>query len=210
MYLRFYPPSRKMIFLVLFWPQRSFFLGFRSLLLMYFCTHLGCLYGWSTCDVHKPSLATFACVPIKFSFDILCVHQVDLQGILSMNPLPLSQGVLLSLLQQLSCDVSKETPRKLSWMRDILSAINPTDQVIAVHVRPIFEQVYQILIHHRGLPSTSGADLSGIRLIMHVINSMLMTCKWYPKYRHNNVDIRSKEKDLYKVLGTVMERDLVM
>ncbi|XP_027164532.1 enhancer of mRNA-decapping protein 4-like isoform X1 [Coffea eugenioides] len=106
----------------------------------------------------------------------LC-SQVDLQGILSMNPLPLSQGVLLSLLQQLSCDVSKETPRKLSWMRDILSAINPTDQVIAVHVRPIFEQVYQILNHHRSLPSTSGADLSSIRLIMHVINSMLMTCK---------------------------------
>lgn len=31
-----------------------------------------------------------------------------------------------------------------------------------------------------------------------------------PKYRHNNVDIRLKEKGLYKVLGTVMERELVM
>ncbi|KAL3503674.1 hypothetical protein ACH5RR_038123 [Cinchona calisaya] len=106
----------------------------------------------------------------------LC-SQVDLQGILSMNPLPLSQGVLLSLLQQLSCDISKETPRKLSWMRDIVSAVNPTDQMIAVHVRPIFEQVYQILNHHRSLPTTSGVELSSIRLIMHVINSMLMSCK---------------------------------
>ncbi|XP_060199203.1 enhancer of mRNA-decapping protein 4-like isoform X2 [Lycium barbarum] len=106
----------------------------------------------------------------------LCL-QVDLPGILSMNPLPLSQGVLLSLLQQVACDVTKETARKLSWMRDVLSAINPTDPMIAVHVRPIFEQVYQILNHHRNLPTTTPAELSSIRLIMHVINSMLMTCK---------------------------------
>ncbi|KAL2247732.1 UNVERIFIED_CONTAM: Enhancer of mRNA-decapping protein 4 [Sesamum indicum] len=106
----------------------------------------------------------------------LCA-QVDLPGILSMNPLPLSQGVLLSLLQQLACDISKETPRKLAWMREVLSAINPTDPMIVVHVRPIFEQVYQILNHHRNLPSTSGTELSNIRLIMHVINSMLMTSK---------------------------------
>ncbi|PIN02422.1 WD40 repeat nuclear protein [Handroanthus impetiginosus] len=106
----------------------------------------------------------------------LC-SQVDIPGILSMNPLPLSQGVLLSLLQQLACDISKETPRKLTWMREVLSAINPTDPMIVVHVPPIFEQVYQILNHHRNLPTTSGLELSNIRLIMHVINSMLMTSK---------------------------------
>ncbi|KAK6124039.1 hypothetical protein DH2020_042219 [Rehmannia glutinosa] len=106
----------------------------------------------------------------------LC-SQVDLPGILSMNPLPLSQGVVLSLLQQLACDISKDTPRKLTWMREVLSAINPSDAMIVVHVRPIFEQVYQILNHHRNLPTTSGAELSNIRLIMHVINSMLMSPK---------------------------------
>ncbi|XP_016545071.1 enhancer of mRNA-decapping protein 4 isoform X2 [Capsicum annuum] len=106
----------------------------------------------------------------------LCL-QVDLPVILSMNPLPLSQGVLLSLLQQVACDITKETTRKLSWMRDVLSAINPTDPMIAVHVRPIFEQVYQILNHHRSLPTTTPAEISSIRLLMHVINSMLMTCK---------------------------------
>ncbi|KAL2483790.1 Enhancer of mRNA-decapping protein 4 [Forsythia ovata] len=106
----------------------------------------------------------------------LC-SQVDLPGILSINPLPLSQGVLLSLLQQLSCDISKETPRKLTWMREVLSAINPTDPMIVVHVRPIFEQVYQVLNHHRNLPTTNGSELASIRLIMHVINSMLMTTK---------------------------------
>ncbi|KAL2495807.1 Enhancer of mRNA-decapping protein 4 [Forsythia ovata] len=106
----------------------------------------------------------------------LC-SQVDLPGILSMNPLPLSQGVLLSLLQHLACDIIKDAPQKLTWMREVVSAINPTDPMIVVHMRPIFEQVYQILNHQRNLPTTAGAELSNIRLIMHVINSLLMTSK---------------------------------
>ncbi|CAN4097145.1 unnamed protein product [Withania somnifera] len=84
----------------------------------------------------------------------LCL-QVDLPGILSMNPLPLSQGVLLSLLQQVACDITNDTTRKLSWMRDVLSAINPADPMIIMHVPPIFEQVNQILNHHRSLPTTT-------------------------------------------------------
>ncbi|KAL6547037.1 hypothetical protein OROMI_022758 [Orobanche minor] len=106
----------------------------------------------------------------------LC-SQVDLPGILSMSPLPLGQGVLFSLLQQLACDISNDTLRKLIWMREVLCVINPTDPVILAHVRPIFDQVYQMLNHHSNLPTTTGAELSHIRLIMHVINSMLMSSK---------------------------------
>ncbi|KAL6999060.1 hypothetical protein U1Q18_000227 [Sarracenia purpurea var. burkii] len=106
----------------------------------------------------------------------LC-SQVDLQRILSMVPLPLSQRVLLSLLQQLACDISKDTTQKLTWMTEATVALNPNDPTIAVHVRPIFDQVYQILNHYRSLPTTSGPELSNIRVLMHVINSMLMTCK---------------------------------
>ncbi|XP_015881518.3 enhancer of mRNA-decapping protein 4 [Ziziphus jujuba] len=106
----------------------------------------------------------------------LC-SQVDLRGLLTMVPLPLSQGVLLSLLQQLACDIGNDTPRKLGWMTDVAAAINPADPRIAVHVRPIFEQVYQILHHQRSLPTMTGAEQSSIRLVMHVINSVLLTCK---------------------------------
>lgn len=94
-----------------------------------------------------------------------------------MVPLPLSQGVLLSLLQQLACDISNDTTRKLGWMTDVANAIIPADPMIAVHVRPIFDQVYKILNHQRSLPTVTGAELSSVRLLMHVINSMLMTCK---------------------------------
>ncbi|KAJ8444784.1 hypothetical protein Cgig2_011746 [Carnegiea gigantea] len=106
----------------------------------------------------------------------LC-SQVDLPRILSTIPLPLSQGVLLSLLQQLACDITKDTSRKLAWMTDVAACIIPHDPMIAVHVRPILEQVYQILNHQRSLPTTTPTELSSIRVVMHVINSMLMTCK---------------------------------
>ncbi|KAG0473887.1 hypothetical protein HPP92_015744 [Vanilla planifolia] len=42
----------------------------------------------------------------------LC-SRVDLHGICSMVPIPLNQGVLLALLQQLACDISNDTGRKL-------------------------------------------------------------------------------------------------
>ncbi|ONK79287.1 uncharacterized protein A4U43_C01F4840 [Asparagus officinalis] len=106
----------------------------------------------------------------------LC-SKVDLHSICTMVPLPLNQGVLLALLQQLACDISKEMTRKLGWMTDVAVAINPTDPMIAPHVRPIFEQVYNILAHQRSLPTITASEASSIRLIMHVINSVLMSCK---------------------------------
>lgn len=115
------------------------------------------------------------CVCWPFTF----IEQVDLHGLLSMVPLPLSQGVVLSLLQQLACDINNDTPRKLAWMTDIAAAINPSDPMITLHVRGIFEQVYQILNHQRSLPTMTGPDLSSIRLLMHVVNSVLVTCKWF-------------------------------
>ncbi|KAF4404645.1 hypothetical protein G4B88_006031, partial [Cannabis sativa] len=106
----------------------------------------------------------------------LC-SQVDLPGIMSLVPLPLSQGVVLALLQQLACDINNDMSRKLAWMTDVAVAINPTDPLIALHVRPIFEKVYQTLEYHRNQSTTSASDINNIRLLMHLINSVLMSCK---------------------------------
>lgn len=99
-----------------------------------------------------------------------------MHGLCSMVPLPLNQGVLLALLQQLTCDISNDTSRKLVWMTDVAAAINPADPIIALYVRSIFEQVYNILAHQRTVASTA-IEASSIRLIMHVLNSVLMSCK---------------------------------
>ncbi|KAL6596607.1 hypothetical protein ACP70R_047250 [Stipagrostis hirtigluma subsp. patula] len=106
----------------------------------------------------------------------LC-SQVDLQAICGMVPIPLNQGVLLALFQQLACDIANDTSRKLQWMTYVAVAINPTDPIIAMHVRPIFDQVYGVLAHQRSLPTTNASDGTNIRLIMHVITSVLMSHK---------------------------------
>ncbi|XP_042419624.1 enhancer of mRNA-decapping protein 4-like [Zingiber officinale] len=106
----------------------------------------------------------------------LCM-QVDLHAICCTVPPPLSQGVLLALLQQLACDISNETLRKISWITDVAVQINPADPTITSYVRPIFEQVYSILAHQRSLPTTAASDLPNLRLVMHVINSVLLSCK---------------------------------
>ncbi|XP_020110073.1 enhancer of mRNA-decapping protein 4-like [Ananas comosus] len=106
----------------------------------------------------------------------LC-SQVDLRKICSTVPLCLNQGVLLALLQQLACDIANDTSRKVAWMTDVAVAINPSDPMISLHVRPIFEQVYNILGHQRSLPTVTPAESSNIRLLMHVVNSVLLSCK---------------------------------
>ncbi|KAM7251440.1 hypothetical protein ACFE04_023323 [Oxalis oulophora] len=69
--------------------------------------------------------------PLHYKSQLLR-SRVDLHSILSMVPVPLSQGVLLSLLQQLACDINKDTSKKLTWMTDVAATINPADQMIAV------------------------------------------------------------------------------
>ncbi|XP_039025630.1 enhancer of mRNA-decapping protein 4-like isoform X2 [Hibiscus syriacus] len=105
----------------------------------------------------------------------LC-SQVDLQGILSMKPCPLSQGVLLALFQQLACDINKETSRKLAWMTDVAVAIVPSDPTISMHVVPIFGQVSQIIDHLQSVSSASASESTSIRVLKFVINSVL-SCK---------------------------------
>ncbi|XP_031491745.1 enhancer of mRNA-decapping protein 4-like [Nymphaea colorata] len=105
----------------------------------------------------------------------LC-SQVDLPGILSTVPLPLSQGVLLSLVQQLACDLGNDTSQKLSWVAEAAMALNPSDALIMMHARPILEQVYQMLVRQKAT-LTSPNEVNNVRMVMHVMSSMLKTCR---------------------------------
>ncbi|MFS7922175.1 hypothetical protein Hanom_Chr03g00245851 [Helianthus anomalus] len=60
-------------------------------------------------------------------------------------------------------------------MMDVVVAIKPSDGMIAMHVRPIFDQVYSILNHQTSVPTTSVSELSSIRVVMKLINSTLRT-----------------------------------
>jgi enhancer of mRNA-decapping protein 4 len=101
--------------------------------------------------------------------------QVDLQWILSVVPLPLSQGLLLYLLWQFACDINNNPSQKLAWMTVVANATIPIDPVITLHVQPIFFQVYNILNHQSTLPLQASVELSNIHFLINFINSMIMT-----------------------------------
>jgi len=100
--------------------------------------------------------------------------QVDLRWILSVIPLPLSQGVLLTLLWQLACDINNNLLQKLAWMTVVANAMIPTNPGFAVHGKPILFQVCIILNHQCTLPTIKSDELSSIHFLMNIINSMLM------------------------------------
>ncbi|CAM6081699.1 unnamed protein product [Calypogeia fissa] len=106
----------------------------------------------------------------------LCT-QVDVKALFAATPLPLSQGVLLSLVQQLGCDLGKDTAHKLEWIREGALALNPKDPVLAPHMRPFLEQLYQNLHRQMQLTTNGGELANSMRLVLHVVNSLLTACK---------------------------------
>jgi WD40 repeat protein len=103
----------------------------------------------------------------------LC-SRVAPQKIFGKSPLPLSQVVLISLVQQLSCDLNKATSMKLNWLKDILLVLDPMDQTISEHVTTILTTLSTALDE---LASTCGdvanPCFNAYRLLVHIVNSHL-------------------------------------
>lgn len=89
----------------------------------------------------------------------------------------LSQGVLLSLMQQLSSDLEEESHLKLAWIRDSCLMVDPSDSMLSQHMRPILEAVFNSLTQAASNPQTDAATKSELRLCIHVVNSLLTACK---------------------------------
>ncbi|KAJ7536521.1 hypothetical protein O6H91_12G072700 [Diphasiastrum complanatum] len=106
----------------------------------------------------------------------LC-NQVDPVTLFATNPLPLSQGVVLSLVQQLGCDLGKDTARKLTWIREAALRLNPNDPVLAPHMRLFLDQLYNNLRRQLLLLPPTGELTSSLTLVIHVVNSLLTACK---------------------------------
>jgi len=102
------------------------------------------------------------------------VNQVASDRIFGQTPCPLSQGVLLSLVQQLSSDLTTpDAPKKLDWIRDSCLAVDPADPVLRQHMRPVLSTVHQSLMAAANSPTSAPEVRAGTRLCIHVVNSML-------------------------------------
>jgi hypothetical protein len=83
-----------------------------------------------------------------------------------MDPLPLSQEVLLQLFWLLPYSINTNPTEIIAWMTDVFNSIISTDPAIEMHVRPIFNEVYAALNHLSVLPTITDAVRSIICLLM--------------------------------------------
>ncbi|KAL6125423.1 hypothetical protein ACLB2K_073482 [Fragaria x ananassa] len=113
----------------------------------------------------------FECALERGDVSWLC-GQVDLHDILMMEPVALSQDVLLSLLKQLADDINNDTSRIVEWMTDVAGFIETSNQAL-----PIFEQVHKKLHHQYNLSTITKAEQASLRVLMYAINSMMDSCK---------------------------------
>lgn len=97
--------------------------------------------------------------------------QADAAAVLGREPCPLSQMVLLSLVQQLCADLGSHVGAKLAWVREAALLLNPRDPLLARHLRPVLEGAHAALA--AAAPRLTGADSSSCRLAMHVVHSQM-------------------------------------
>lgn len=97
--------------------------------------------------------------------------QADAAAVLSRDPCPLSQMVLLSLVQQLSADLTTSLAAKLAWIREAALQLNPKDPVLARHLRPVLEGVHTALA--AAAARAVGPDAASCRLALHVVHSQM-------------------------------------
>uniref|UniRef100_A0A8C5TYA5 Enhancer of mRNA-decapping protein 4 n=1 Tax=Malurus cyaneus samueli TaxID=2593467 RepID=A0A8C5TYA5_9PASS len=70
---------------------------------------------------------------------------VDTQQVFGQHPCPLSQPVLLSLIQQLSSDLGTRTELKLNYLEDAVMHLDQSDPITRDHMGSVMNQVRQKL-----------------------------------------------------------------
>eukprot|EP00854_Cymbomonas_tetramitiformis_P020321 gene20321-24335_t len=107
------------------------------------------------------------------------IAQLKAEDIFSMTPPPLSQGVLLSLVQQVSCAISTNedlSEDKLEWLQQSVLALDPHDALLAPHMKPILQQLFdriQPMLLTGGLPSNMNNTM---RVLVHLVKSLIGQC----------------------------------
>lgn len=104
----------------------------------------------------------------------LC-QQLDPSDLSTMPP-PLSQGVLLSLVRNLSFDLHKDTGHKIQWIKEAALALDLNDPRWIPHMRGCLEQSYLNCLQMIDVAMMQ-SEQTALKLVVHIINSLLSSCK---------------------------------
>ncbi|XP_052008787.1 enhancer of mRNA-decapping protein 4 isoform X1 [Xyrauchen texanus] len=91
---------------------------------------------------------------------------IDSQQVFSQQPCPLHQAVLLSLIQQLSTNLSTRTELKISYLEDAVMNLDHGDPVTRDHMSAVLSQVRQKLFHFLQQDAHSPLSKRARRLMM--------------------------------------------
>ena len=92
---------------------------------------------------------------------------------LQTNAELISQVLLVSLLQQLALDSSREPATKLEWLEAVALAIDPSDESIAPHLQGIATQARDSLLANQTVFSTQPKQVfTKFRALTHILVSL--------------------------------------
>ncbi len=85
----------------------------------------------------------------------------------------LGQYVILSLIQQLGVDITKETPLKLNWLREAAMVLNVNDTVIKEHAPVLLNKLkHNLETHYPKYSDPTNPCYTSYKLLMHIVNSL--------------------------------------
>ncbi|XP_078367719.1 enhancer of mRNA-decapping protein 4-like isoform X2 [Oculina patagonica] len=98
-------------------------------------------------------------------------ENVDAETIFSQSPCPLSQPVLLSLIQQLSVDLTINTELKHKYIEEALMALDTRDEVTREHMPGVLEGLCQQL--QSAIREASGPMQRSLKMLQMAARSLL-------------------------------------
>ncbi|KAM6123821.1 enhancer of mRNA-decapping protein 4 isoform 3-T3 [Phoenicopterus ruber ruber] len=91
---------------------------------------------------------------------------VDTQQVFGQNPCPLSQPVLLSLIQQLSSDLGTRTELKLNYLEEAVMHLDHSDPITRDHMGSVMNQVRQKLFQFLQVETHNALSKAARRLMI--------------------------------------------
>lgn len=99
----------------------------------------------------------------------LCA-QLQPNNVFGAGPL-LSQGVILSLIQQLGCDLQRDTPAKVSWICEAALSLDRRDPLLVTHMPAVLTNlVVQLQQYEHTCDEAVRAD---VRFCARLVQSVL-------------------------------------
>ena len=100
----------------------------------------------------------------------LCAQLLP-DDVFASSPPVLGQGVILSLVQQLGCDLGRDPAAKAAWIREAVLSLDTSQPLLVPHIQGLMSQLHGQLENE--VAAQDGAVKSELRLCMRVVSSLM-------------------------------------